>query len=67
MAIIRQLVVRMARENESWGYSRIQGALPNLGHKVSRSTIRRILKEHGMDPAPQRSTRTPWAKFLKVH
>ena len=67
MATIREFVVRMASENESWGYSRIQGALANLGHKVSRSTIRRILKEHGMDPAPERSKRTPWRKFLKVH
>jgi len=67
MATIRELVVRMASENESWGYSRIQGALANLGHKVSRSTIRRILMAHGIDPGPERSKRTPWAKFLKVH
>ena len=67
MEFIRELVVRMATENERWGYSRITGALANLGHRVSRSTVRRILKEHGIDPAPERSKRMPWKKFLKMH
>jgi len=47
METIQDLVVRMARENLSWGYGRIQGALQDLGHTVSRSTIAGILKEHG--------------------
>ena len=64
---IEQLVVRMAKENGSWGYGRIQGALENLGHSVSRSTIARILKDHGIEPAPQRRKGMSWATFLKSH
>jgi putative transposase len=48
------LVVRMASEKPSWGYTRIQGAMRNLDHKLGRGTIRRILKEHGIEPAPER-------------
>jgi transposase InsO family protein len=64
---IRELVVRMAGDNERWGYTRITGALSNLGHHVSRSTVRRILREHGIDPAPERSKRMPWKKCLRMH
>ena len=64
---IEDLVVRMAKENVSWGYGRIQGALKNLDHKVSRSTIARILKAHGIEPAPQRHKGMSWATFLKSH
>ncbi len=64
---IRNLVVQMARENASWGYTRIKGALSNLGHEVSRGTIANILKEHGLDPAPQRGKHTSWRDFLKTH
>ena len=59
---IRHLVVRMAEENPTWGYTRIQGALKNLGHQVGRSTIARILKAHGVPPAPTRPT--SWQTFL---
>jgi transposase InsO family protein len=62
---IRQLVVRMATENPTWGYTRIQGALENVGHRVGRSTIRRILKAAGLPPVPQRPT--SWQTFLKAH
>src|SRR6476660_688403 len=44
LAEIRRLVIRMAEENPTWGYTRIQGALKNVGHRGGRSTIRRILK-----------------------
>jgi putative transposase len=49
---IRRLVVRMAEENPTWGYTRILGALKNVGHRVGRSTIRRILKAAGLPPVP---------------
>src|SRR6266403_5613576 len=52
---ITALVTRMANENRSWGYRRIQGALSNLGHLLAFKTIANILKEHGIDPAPERS------------
>ncbi|HKC40908.1 MAG TPA: integrase core domain-containing protein, partial [Gemmatimonadales bacterium] len=65
MLEIRRLVVRMAKENPTWGYTRIQGALKNVGHRVGRSTIRRILKAAGLPPVPQRPT--SWQTFLKAH
>jgi transposase InsO family protein len=65
LAEIRQLVVRMAEENPTWGYTRIRGALKNLGHQVGRSTIARILKAHGLHPAPNRPT--SWQTFLQAH
>ncbi len=64
---IRGLAVRMASENEGWGYTRIVGELSKLGHRVSRSTVRRILKERGVGPAPERLPHMPWSKFLKAH
>ena len=65
LAEIRRLVVRMAEENPTWGYTRIVGALKNVGHRVSRSTIARILKAHGIPPAPERPT--SWQTFLRAH
>jgi transposase InsO family protein len=64
---IRELVLRLARENPSWGYDRIQGALANLGHEVSDTTVANILKEHGIEPAPERKRQTTWKTFLKAH
>ena len=64
---IADLVVQMAGENPQWGYSRIQGALANLGHEVARNTVKRILQDHGIDPAPERSRHTPWKTFLLAH
>jgi putative transposase len=57
----------MARENRTWGYTRIQGALANLGHRVGRGTIATLLKRHGIEPAPDRLKRTTWCEFLKAH
>jgi hypothetical protein len=64
---IQQLVARMATENRDWGYRRTQGALANLGHQVARSTIANILKEHGLEPAPERRRKTTWKEFLSQH
>jgi len=66
-AVIAKLVVRMATENPGWGYTRIRGALFNLGHEVGRNTIKRILADAGLEPAPERNRRTPWKTFLKAH
>ena len=57
---IAALVVRMATENSTWGYTRIRGGLKSLGHDVARNTIKAILKAHGIEPAPERGTKTPW-------
>ena len=62
-----ELVLRMARENPTWGYDRIQGALANLGHRISDSTVANILKQHGIEPAPERKRQTTWQTFLKTH
>ena len=64
---VQQLVVRMATENRDWGYRRIQGALANLGHEVARSTIANLLREHGLEPAPERNRKTTWKEFLSRH
>lgn len=64
---IVDLLLRMARENPTWGYDRIQGALANLGYKISDSTVANILREHGMEPAPERKHQTTWHAFLKAH
>jgi transposase InsO family protein len=57
----------MATENPSWGYTPIRGAMANLGHHLGRGTIRSILKEHGIEPAPERGKGMPWSVFLRAH
>jgi hypothetical protein len=64
---IAALIVRMANENPAWGYTRIRGGLKHLGHAVARNTIKAILKDHGIEPAPERRTKTPWKTFLAAH
>ncbi len=64
---VRQLVLRMARENPTWGYDRIQGALANVGRDVSDQTVGNILKKHGVEPVPDRKRSTTWKTFLKAH
>jgi putative transposase len=62
---ISTLIVRMATENRGWGYSGIQGALKNLDHRVARSTVAKVLREHGIPPAPGRPS--SWRTFLRAH
>src|SRR5262250_3267638 len=66
-ADIESLVVQMAVENGAWGYTRIVGALLNLGHNLARSTVANILKRNGIEPAPERSRKTTWKEFLTQH
>jgi hypothetical protein len=64
---IAELVIMMAKSNPNWGYTRLRGAMRNLGHELCRSTIKRILKDAGIEPVPERGSRTPWKTFLKTH
>jgi putative transposase len=66
-ADIESLVVCLAKENPSWGYDRIVGALANLGHQVSDQTVGNILRRHGTAPAPQRKNTVGWKDFIRTH
>ena len=66
-AEIEELILPLARENRSWAYTRIQGALANLRHHISRGTIANVLKAAGLDPAPMRRKGMTWKEFLKTH
>jgi putative transposase len=62
-----ELIVKFAKENPLAGYDRIQGMLANLGHEVSDTTVRNVLKQHGIEPAPTRVKQTTWSDFLRSH
>jgi len=62
----RELVLRLARENPLWGYVRIRGELLKLGHRVSATSIRNLLRRHRNPPAPRRAGLT-WRRFLRAH
>jgi len=64
---LEALVIRLARQNRSWGYDRIAGALANLGHRISDQTVGNILRRHHIAPAPERSRTTTWKEFIRSH
>lgn len=64
---IEDLVVQLAKENRTWGYDRIVGALKNIGYTVSDQTVGNILKRHDLPPAPQRKKTTTWREFIRSH
>ena len=64
---VQQLVVRMAKENPTWGYDRIAGAVQNLGHPICDTSVSNILRKHGIDRAPERKRQATWKTFIKSH
>jgi transposase InsO family protein len=62
-AELRQLIVRLANENPTWGHRRIQGELARLGHTIAKTTVWQILTDNGIEPSPNRSEVT-WSEFL---
>jgi putative transposase len=60
-------VLTMARENPSWGYDRIAGAMKNLGHRISDQTVGNILKRNGIAPSDDRKKNTSWSSFIRQH
>ncbi len=64
---VEELIVRLAKDNRSWGYDRVAGALATLDHKVSDQTVGNVLKRHGLPPAPERKKTTTWKEFIKTH
>lgn len=60
-------IVRFAKENPSWGYGCIQGALGNVAYDIAESTVANVLKDHGIEPAPDRQRTTAWSTFLKAY
>jgi len=62
-----RLVVQMAKENPSWSYDRIVGALANLGHQLSDQTVGNILNRRGIPPAPKRKQAVSWKDFIRAH
>ncbi len=65
--VIVDLILRFAKENPTWGYDRIQGALANVGHHISDQTVGNVLKEHGIEPSGDRKRQTTWKTFIKSH
>ena len=64
---LEALVIRLARDNRSWGYDRIVGALAELGYTISDQTVGNILKRHDILPAPERQKTTTWKEFIRTH
>jgi hypothetical protein len=65
--VVEALIVRLARENGSWGYDRIAGGLKCLDHEVSDQTVGNVLRRHGIEAAPKRGQSTRWNEFIRAH
>lgn len=65
--VIVDLILRFVQENPTWGYDRIQGALANVGYRIADQTVGNVLKQHGIEPAPDRKRQTTWKTFIKSH
>ena len=65
--VIVDLTLKIAKENPTWGYDRIQGELSKVGYQICDSTVANILTAHGIEPAPNRKRTGSWATFLKSH
>jgi putative transposase len=63
---LRELILRLARENPNWGYVRLRGELSKLVHPIAASTIQRLLRRHRVPPAPRRAG-LAWSAFLRAH
>ena len=64
---VEALILAMAKDNSSWGYDRIAGAIRNLGHKISDQTVGNILKRNGIAPSDDRKKNTTWSNFIRRH
>ncbi len=64
---VSKLILRIARENRSWGYDRIAGALTTLGHDVCAQSVANVLKRHGLEPTPERDSQGTWKEFIQRH
>lgn len=64
---VENLIVRLARENKTWGYDRIAGVLANVGHTVSDQTIGNVHKKHGIGPASKRKQTVTCKEFIRSH
>ena len=61
------MILRFSKENPNWGFDRIQGALANVGYHIFDTTVGNVLKQHGIEPAPDRPQTGSWTTFLKAH
>jgi len=67
MEVVKELYLKFADENPSWGYGRIQGALSNLGYEVCDTTVGNILRAAGIPPAEERMKKSTWKQFVRSH
>jgi putative transposase len=63
----RELIIEMARTNPGWGYTKLRDALRAVGVKIGRTTIADILKDAGLEPAPEREKKRTWKQFMRSH